>query len=218
MKTITIPKSFGYPTVDIVINNVKHTLKSGEEISIDDYIAEVVENAIALAPKYARNLSKFAQRVEGSIGEITSDDLRGINKIASYAFSYCAGLKSIEIPNGVTSIGDHAFWMCSGLKSVAIPNSVESIASHAFYGCSGFENLVIKDSINSIGANAFDWCASLKKVYLSETPPTLANVNAFDNINTSCTFYCKSQASLDAYKSATNWSTLTGTYTFAVES
>ena len=51
MKTITIPKSFGYPTVDVVINSHKHTLKSGEEISVDDYIAEVIENAIALEPK-----------------------------------------------------------------------------------------------------------------------------------------------------------------------
>lgn len=56
MKTITIPKSFGYPTVDIVINNIKHTLKSGVSISVEDHIAEVVENAMALAPKEAPQL------------------------------------------------------------------------------------------------------------------------------------------------------------------
>ena len=89
MKTITIPKSFGYPTVDIVINNVKHTLLSGVEISVEDYIAEVVENAIALAPKIGRNKSKLVQRAEGSITELTANDLEGIEKIAYYAFYFC---------------------------------------------------------------------------------------------------------------------------------
>lgn len=46
MKTITIPKSFGFPTLDIVINNVRHTFRSGEEISVDDHIAEAIMNAI----------------------------------------------------------------------------------------------------------------------------------------------------------------------------
>lgn len=218
MKTITIPKSFGYPTVDIVLNGMRHTLQSGVEITVDDALAEVIENAIALAPKYSRSISRLAQRVEGSIGEITSDDLRGVNKIGSYAFAYCAELKSIEIPNSITSIENHVFWMCSGLKSVVIPNSVENIASHAFYGCSRLEELLIGDSVKSIGTNVFDWCAGLKNVYLPETPPTLSNVNAFDNINSACVFYCKTQESLNKYKAAENWSTLSKTYTFAVES
>ena len=51
MKTITIPKSFGYPTVDIVVNGKKYTVKSGEEVTIENHIAEVIENAMALAPK-----------------------------------------------------------------------------------------------------------------------------------------------------------------------
>ena len=51
MKTITIPVRLGYPTVDIEINNKTYTFKSGEEITVDDYVAEVIENAIALAPK-----------------------------------------------------------------------------------------------------------------------------------------------------------------------
>lgn len=56
MKTITIPKSFGYPTVDIVVNNIRYTVKSGEQVTVDDHVAEVIENAIALAPKAAPQL------------------------------------------------------------------------------------------------------------------------------------------------------------------
>ena len=56
MKTINIPKRFGYPTVDIYINNKTYTLKSGEEITVDDNVAAIIENAIALAPKEAPQL------------------------------------------------------------------------------------------------------------------------------------------------------------------
>ena len=171
MKTITIPKSFGYPTVDVVINNVKHTLKSGEEITIDDYIAEVIENAIALAPKYARNLSRFAQSIEGTITEITAEDLEGISMISTCAFYNKLNLRKATIP----------------------------------------------DNIKTISTNVFAYCGNLDSIYLPEVPPTLVKVTSFDNINSACVFYCKSQASLNAYKAAENWSTLTGTYTFVVE-
>lgn len=51
MKKITIPKRFGYPTVDITINGKEETFQSGVEISVDDSIAEAIENAIGLEPK-----------------------------------------------------------------------------------------------------------------------------------------------------------------------
>jgi hypothetical protein len=51
MKTIIIPKRFGYPTADITINGIEHTFNTGVEIEVDDHLAAVIENAIALAPK-----------------------------------------------------------------------------------------------------------------------------------------------------------------------
>lgn len=194
MKTITIPKRFGYPTVDIEVNGIEHTFNTGVEIEVEDHYAEVIENALALAPKYGKAGGKIGQIAEGSTTEITVDDLIGVTKIVSYAF-----------------------YTCRGVVKVTIPNSVKDIESHAFYGCSRLEALAIGNSVTSIANNVFDWCAKLARVYLPETPPTLSNVNAFDNINAACVFYCKTQESLNKYKAATNWSTLTGTYTFKVE-
>ena len=51
MKTITVPKKYGYPTLDITVNGKEYTVKSGEEISVEDHIAEAIENAIALESK-----------------------------------------------------------------------------------------------------------------------------------------------------------------------
>lgn len=195
MTTITIPTKFGYPKFDIYINGKKYTLQSGVEITVDDHVAEVIENALDLAPKYVISKSRLAQRVDGSITELTTNDLEGIQSIYNFAFRECIKLTKVAIPKSVTSIGNYAFNNCYLLTSIEFP-----------------------DSIRSIGSNAFDWCPALVSVYLPKTPPTLANVNAFENINKACVFYCKSQESLNAYKAASNWSTLTGTYSFVVES
>lgn len=169
MKTITIPKRFGYPTLDIYINGKAYTFKSGEEITVEDNVADIIENAMALAPKIGRNKSKIAQLAEGSLQEITAEDLAGISKIAGCAYYSNLGLVKVTIPDGILTIEK----------------------------------------------NAFNWATNIKSVYLPKVPPNLENINAFSNLQ--CTFYCKSQESLDAYNAATNWSTLTGTHTFKVE-
>lgn len=171
MRAITIPKRFGYPTVDIAINGIEHTFNTGVEIEVEDHLAEVIENAMALAPKIVVSKSRIAQLAEGSLAEITAEDLEGISTLGSCAFYGNLGLVKVTIPNG----------------------------------------------IKTIVGNAFGYCFRLASVYLPEKPPQLANVNAFDGIHATCTFYCKNQESLDAYKVATNWSTLAGTYTFKVD-
>lgn len=171
MKTITIPISFGHPTVDIIVNGSKHTFKSGVEISIDDHLAEIIENAIALAPKIGVSRSKLAQLVDGSITEITAEDLGGISTIGTYAFYNKKSLQKVTIPNNITTIS----------------------------------------------TSAFMWCENLESVYLPETPPTLAKTNSFENIKGNCIFYCKTQASLEAYRSAAYWSEMAEIYSFVVE-
>ena len=197
MKTITIPKRFGYPTVDITINGKEETFASGVEISVEDSVAEAIENAIALYPKQGRYLSKLAQRSNGTLLEITASDLDGVETIIDSAFRSCASVTSIEIPDSVKSIKQNAFLSCSNVRSIRFGDS---------------------SKLESIAIGAFNWCSNLSMVYLPPNPPVLENVSAFNNIKSSCTFYCKSQESLEAYKKATNWSTLTGTYSFKVES
>lgn len=196
MKSITIPERFGYPTLEITINGKEQTFNSGVEIEVDDSVAEAIENAIALAPKQGRNLSKLAQLVEGSYLKITASDLNGITSIANHAFYKIKGLLSIEIPNEITYIGDCALYGCNNLETVKFGEY---------------------SKIERIGLIAFELCEKLSKVYLPPNPPVLDNGSAFNNINTACVFYCKTQESLESYQKAKNWSTLTGTYTFKVE-
>ena len=154
----------------------------------------------------------------------------GVTTIGKYAFSNCDSLTSITIPNSVTSIGERTFNGCSGLTnatignsvtsignsafngcirltSVTIPDSVTSIGGSAFYGCSGLTNATIGNSVTSIGNSAFYNCVILTSITVeATTPPTLINVNAFNNTN-NCPIYVPAE-SLETYKTTGNWVSL----------
>ena len=92
----------------------------------------------------------------------------------------------------ITVVGDYSFRSCTSLTSVNLPN------------------------VTSIGIEAFRYCSALTSVYLPATPPTIRSTTSFGYINNACVFYIPT-GSLSAYQSATNWSTLTGQYSFVEE-
>lgn len=91
-----------------------------------------------------------------------------VTAIGDEAFSGCAGLTSIKIPDGVTNIGSSAFRDCSGLTSVTIGNSVTSIDSYAFSGCTGLTSVTIPDRVTSIGEQAFRDCSGLTSITIPD--------------------------------------------------
>ena len=195
MKTIQIPTNNNPFTVNI--NNQVYQYRAGETVEVPDEVAAAIEDALELEPKPERYLSNFTKLVDGTLKEIDTKELEGISAIRSFAFyNYTSGITSVTIPSGITSIGEYAFFTCSNLKSVRFEGN---------------------SKLATIGGNAFKWCVNLMSVYLPENPPALGGVDNFANIHPACVFYCKTQASLDAYKAADKWSTLAGTYSFVVE-
>lgn len=139
-------------------------------------------------------------------GLLTSAAIKsGVTSIGETAFQYCYSLTSVAIPNSVTSFDTRAFTNCISIREITIPDSVTSINTSAFYYCSSLSSITIPNSVTSIGTSAFNYCTSLSSITVNAaTPPTLGR-NAFNNTN-NCPIYVPAQ-SVDAYKSATNWST-----------
>ena len=138
---------------------------------------KIVDNGRALLVDGGKTLLAYAAGNEATSYTIP----KGVTSIDSYAFYNCSSLTSIKIPEGVTSIGDSAFASCSSLTSITIPEGVTSIGSYAFANCHGLTTMRVE----------------------ATTPPTLSDTYA---ISTATTQIQVPMASVEAYKTATNWS------------
>lgn len=109
--------------------------------------------------------------------------LKNVSSCESYSFGYMKKLKSIIFNNCTfTSIGNSTFNECTSLTSIEIPSSVRSI---------GYGGLKIGSTNNKATIT-----------FKSDTPPTIQS-STFDATKLN-KIYVPS-ASLEAYKTATNW-------------
>lgn len=99
----------------------------------------------------------------------------------------------------------------SSLKRVAIPQSVTAIPQQAFYNCWSLTKIIIPSGVTAINGDALRQCLGLGEIYLKPTtPPTLANTNVINGIQSDCIIYVpysEDHSILEAYQTATNWST-----------
>ena len=115
-------------------------------------------------------------------------------------------INRIILGDAVSGIGDYAFYNCYVLPNIVIPNGITSIGGHVLRNCYSLTSVTIPSSVTSIGVNAFSNSTGMSEYHFKPTtPPTLANTNAFGDIPSDCIIYVP-QGSLNAYQSATNWS------------
>ena len=146
---------------------------------------------------------------EGAFSDCTS--LTSVNipdsvtTIGYYAFKGCYSLTSVNIPDSVTEIGYQAFRECDSLTSVNIPDSVTTIVEYAFGECDSLTSVNIGDSVTEIGWGAFRYCTSLTSVYCKAATPPSLSTDVFVYNSSGRKIYVPA-GSVNAYKSATNWS------------
>jgi hypothetical protein len=138
-----------------------------------------------------------------SLASITIPD--GVTSLANYCFSYCESLASIDIPDGVTSIGVHCFYKCTSLASITIPDGVTYIGNYCFSYCTSLASITIPDGVTSLASYCFSYCTSLASIVMLPTTPPALGSNAFYNTSDDLVITVP-KGTLDAYKSATNWS------------
>lgn len=102
---------------------------------------------------------------------ITKDGVNyRVTNIFRNAFTDCANLTSVIIPEGVTKIKRRTFYECYNLTSVTIPEGVTDIEREAFNDCK-LPSVTIPESTKSIGAAAF--YPNTSEVYCHADPDEL---------------------------------------------
>lgn len=208
------------------------TAKGGEVSGTIDTYAQAIE----ALPSSGGSEEYFKKIISGTLDEplIIPD---GVTSIGRSAFQYLNYANSdiicplLTIPSSVTSVGQEAFryarikkiinYSSRGWSTYVFANNtdLEEIIwnSHNYggnlcYNCTNLKRFIYKNITNYtlyIAGNTFQGCTSLELVDLSESRaiPTLASVNAFQNVPTTCEIRVPSSL-YDNWIKATNWSTL----------
>lgn len=174
-----------------------------------------IGNNVIGIPSYAfRNNHALSEiSIPRSASSITADAFLNCSSLKHITFPsgtpYFGGanssssLTSVAIPNGISSVS--GFGNDYALASITIPDGITEIVSSAFQECSTLASIIIPASVTKIGAYAFASCYNMAEYHLLPvTPPTLANKNAFNGINSGCIIYVP-KGRLGSYKTATNW-------------
>ena len=128
-----------------------------------------------------------------------------VTAIGGNAFYGCDGMTSVIIGNSVSSIGEYAFKGCTVLSNVTMGSSITEIRNSAFYACGNLTSITIPNSVTYIGEKAFYNCRKLASVYCKPTTPPTVAAQVFDG-NASSRYIYVPTNSVDAYKSASGWS------------
>lgn len=81
---------------------------------------------------------------------VTGFDPNNKNETA-YAFSFCANLKSLTIPEGIKSIQPHTFRESLSLSYIKLPSTMERLENDVFFHAIGFETVVFGKNMKFIG-------------------------------------------------------------------
>lgn len=130
-----------------------------------------------------------------------------VTSLGVYAFQSCSNLKTISFSNQMTSVGANCFYDCNKLLLSELPDTITTIGARAFQQCKKIDITKLPSSITSIGNYAFYDCRAipfLDMTHMPMVPPTLGS-NVFET-RRELIFYFDTQAKLDAYSAATNWS------------
>lgn len=155
--------------------------------------------------------------------------------ISMNTFNGCSELQNIVIPSSVNSIGQYSFYDCkklgitlnapnlvtidgnafqrSGIKAVKDLGKVKVLRLRTFQQCDSLETVVLPSTLEKIeGYAVFYGCPSLKSVVIyATTPPQLEQANSFSEggISKGAGYIYVPDESVEAYKTASNWSTYT---------
>lgn len=97
--------------------------------------------------------------------------------ISNGAFEYC-GFETIDLSN-VTSIESNAFSNCANLVNVTLPQSMTILPNSLFSGCKSLKQITLLDNLEEIGSSAFS-NTSLESIILPEGLKTIGS-SAFTN-------------------------------------
>ncbi len=155
LETVKLPKSF-HITEDNFMNcsHLKRFIVDPDNPNhAADAAGALYNKAMTVLYKYVTGSSSTAYNVAN-----------GTEVIWEYAFSNCAPLEKVVLPDSVTTIQDEAFIHCLALREINLPNSLTSLGGNAFFNCRSLQQITLPDQLTRIRAYTFMQCVEMTSV------------------------------------------------------
>lgn len=124
----------------------------------------------------------------------------------AYTAYYNTRVRKILLPEDVTDIGTYFITWSHSLIEMIFPEGVVTLGNYSAYMSRTLTKVVVPSTVTSIGNFAFTGSTSITDIYIyAEVPPTLGGTGCFNQLSTTFNIHVPA-SSLDAYKTATNWS------------
>ena len=170
----------------------------------------------------------------GATSLVSCLGLGNVSYFGACSFYKCPALTEVDIDwNKVTYIGDSAFTQCKiNVDKLVIPNlktlggsslqgiqtkvvadlgKITSLPYHWYSKlfCDNVECVVLPDTLTSMETHSMYMDSGFKVLVMKATTPPTIKDNTFMGLSTTAIFYVP-DASVEAYKTATNWSASAG--------
>ncbi len=111
-------------------------------------------------PSTVETIAEFAF-FDCSVEILTFAENTRLETVSRGAFSDCAKLSELILPEGIKVIGNEAFAYCNSVEKIEIPDSVEKIGEDAFLKAAKTTEVTIPETVKEIGENAFGYYYSV---------------------------------------------------------
>jgi hypothetical protein len=95
-------------------------------------------------------------------------------RVPEGAFSYCPGLTNVTLGNSITNIGDYAFFYCTGVSSLNVPDSAVRMGN-ALVNCYNLTNLTIGRALADLYIGNLYTCTSLAQIIVNPANTTYSS-------------------------------------------
>ena len=194
--------------VDIDLRNIQQVnqLAFGSA-NLSEYDLDMPEliNLSASGGLWAQSFYSSSLRSIKDLGKIESIPDGVYHNNVVYSNFGSSGVESVRINENMRYIGYGSFYNCQKLHELIIEEGLEDLGESSFGGCTSLGNVTLPKSIKTIRALAFVECPLQWAIVRAEQPPTLVNTNAFFITGGASYPIYVPDASLEAYKTATNW-------------
>lgn len=205
-------------------NYIQFEDKAVEAICVENWSSD----GIGLTMEDAAKVTSIGQWFRENKSIKSFDEFKyftGVKSLDGDAFAEATNLETISLPPHCTIIGSAAFWRCSKLAtingleqvtsvgsqgfltakitSLSLPNYQGAIAERAFSYCSNLELADLGAGVTQLSGEVFSSDTNLATLIVrATTPPSLVGANFYQ---CPLSVIYVSDASLEAYRTATNW-------------